>query len=192
MNENIAELVLKVQNKDKSAFEEIFEIYKTSALRTAYLLTNNKTLSEDITQEAFVQCYLKINELKNPSQFRVWFFKILTRIAWKMNKKENFSIPVENIFDSLNCSDGENLEDSFIEKELSKEMMSIINKLDEKHRTTILLYYYKDFSVSEIANIMGCFEGTVKSRLYTARKHLKKSFESSYKYAKEVIEHEII
>lgn len=116
MNENIAELVLKVQNKDKSAFEEIFEIYKTSALRTAYLLTNNKTLSEDITQEAFVQCYLKINELKNPSQFKVWFFKILTRIAWKMNKKENFSIPVENIFDSLNCSDGENLEDSFIEK----------------------------------------------------------------------------
>lgn len=192
MNENIAELVLKVQNKDKSAFEEIFEIYKTSALRTAYLLTNNKALSEDITQEAFVQCYLKINELKNPSQFKVWFFKILTRIAWRMNKKENFSIPVENIFDSLNCSDGENLEDSFIEKELSKEMMSIINKLDEKHRTTILLYYYKDFSVSEIANIMGCFEGTVKSRLYTARKHLKKSFESRYKYAKEVIEHEII
>lgn len=193
MNENVTDLVIQIQNGENTAFEKIFEIYKVSAIRTAYLLTNNKALAEDIAQEAFVQCYLKIKTLKNPAQFKTWFFKILTRIAWKVNAKEKESVPVENIFEIYNATDSSSIEDSFINKETSEKVMAEINKLEKKQKTAVLLYYYKEFSISEIATIMGCFEGTVKSRLYCARKNLKKKLNlENEDYIKEVIEDEII
>lgn len=174
MDENISELVIKIQNGDNAAFEKLFNLYKTKAIRTAYLLTSNMAIADDVTQEAFVQCYLKINTLKNPAQFKTWFFRILTRLAWKLGSKEKEVTPVENIFEFLTATDNTNIEQDFIKKEASKRIMESINKLEQKQKTTVLLYYYKDFSISEIASIMGCFEGTVKSRLYSARKNLNK------------------
>lgn len=193
MYEITAELVIKLQNGDKSAFEELFELYKTNAVKTAYLLTGNRALADDIAQEAFVQCYLKINDLKNPLQFKTWFFKILTRIAWRMNTKEKSAVPVENIFEVMPCSNDQSIENNFIKKETSKKIMAAIDNLDYKQRTVVLLYYYKEFSVSEISSIMGCFEGTVKSRLYAARRNLKKSLDSlEDNYIKGAITDELI
>lgn len=177
MEDNSVELVIKLQHGDKTAFERIFQLYKVKAVRTAYLLTNNKALAEDITQEAFVQCYLKIKDLKNPEQFKTWFFKSLTRIAWRMAKNEKTVVPVENIFELADYKDTEQMELDFIDKENAKQIMFAINRLEEKQKTVVLLYYYNDFSVAEIASIMGCFEGTVKSRLHTARKNLKKGLQ---------------
>lgn len=145
MYEITAELVIKLQNGDKSAFEELFELYKTNAVKTAYLLTGNRALADDIAQEAFVQCYLKINDLKNPLQFKTWFFKILTRIAWRMNTKEKSAVPVKNIFEVMPCSNDQSIENNFIKKETSKKIMAAIDNLDYKQRTVVLLYYYKSF-----------------------------------------------
>lgn len=188
-----AELVIKLQDGDKSAFEELFELYKVNSVKTAYLLTGNRALADDVVQETFVQCYLKIKDLKNPMQFKTWFFKILTRIAWRMNTKEKSAVPVENIFEVLPCSNDESIENNFIKKETSKKIMAAIDNLDYKQRTVVLLYYYKEFSVSEIARIMGCFEGTVKSRLYAARRNLKKSLDFlEDDYIKEAMADELI
>ena len=85
---NETEVVKKIQAGDMNAFEEIFEIYKNQAIRYAYLITNNKFTSEDIVQETFVKCYLKIKDLKNVEQFKSWLFKILTRTAWDYMKKD--------------------------------------------------------------------------------------------------------
>lgn len=177
MDENVSELVIKIQNGDNIAFEKLFNMYKTKAIRTAYLLTSNMAIADDVTQEAFVQCYLKINTLKNPELFKIWFFRILTRLAWKLGSKEKEVTPVENIFEFLTATDKTNIEHDFIKKESSKKIMDSINKLEQKQKTAVLLYYYKDFSISEIASIMGCFEGTVKSRLHSARKNLSKSIQ---------------
>lgn len=183
--DNSAELVQQLQKGNQKAFEELFQLYKLKAIRTAYLLTGSKSLADDIAQEAFVQCYLKIQTLKDPEKFKTWFFKCLTRMAWKMASKEKSAIPVENIYEMADSEDIERVEMDFLQKELSEEIMKGINTLDEKQRTTILLYYYNEFSISEIATIMSCFEGTVKSRLYTARRNLKKIFSQKETYIRE-------
>lgn len=190
--ENSANLVRELQRGNEKAFEALFELYKVKAVRTAYLLTGNKTLADDIAQEAFVQCFLKIHTLKDPNQFKTWFFKCLTRIAWKMANKENVAIPVENIFEMADSKDCEEIEMDFLRKEFSADIMKIINSLDEKQKTTILLYYYNEFSISEIAAVMGCFEGTVKSRLHTARKNLKKGLDQKEAYLKEGLNNAVI
>ena len=68
-----------------------------------------------------------------------------------------------------------------VDKERDKKLMELINGLSIKHRTTLVLYYYNELSTKEIAKILGCLEGTVKSRLFTARKLLKKSIIESEK-----------
>lgn len=177
MIDNSAELVIRLQKGDKSSFEELFNLYKDKAIRTAYLITNNRALADDIAQEAFILCYFKIATLKDPRRFKTWFFRMLTRLAWKMSSREKVSVPVDNIFEFAEIQENNLVEGEVLDKEKARNLMEEVNHLGRKQKTTILLYYYNNFSVSEIATIMNCFEGTVKSRLYVARKKLRKSIE---------------
>lgn len=169
------ELVINVQKGDMEAFEQLFDLYKHKALRTVYSMTRDKDVSEDIVQEVFVSCYTSIKDLQNPEYFKTWFYRVLTRTTWRYMDKEKRMIPVEDILkrseDSYENSSLEKLE----RKESSELIYQEIIKLKPKIQTTLILYYYNEFSVKEIAQIMECFEGTVKSRLHTGRRKLKLS-----------------
>ena len=169
------ELIIKIQSGDMNAFAIIFEKYKNEAVRYSYLIIGNKHTSEDIVQDAFVTCYTKIKSLKKQEQFKSWFFKILTRIAWKYYKKEKKSVPVDNIFEKADYETNCEAISKYIKKEQADILHEVIDELDIKQKMVIILYYFNELTIKEIAQIMECFEGTVKSRLYTARKKLKKS-----------------
>jgi RNA polymerase sigma-70 factor (ECF subfamily) len=166
------EWIKKMQQGDDTAFFIIYEKYKNAALRTAYLITGNRYTGEDILQETFVQCCLHIKELKDPATFKAWFYRILTRTAWKFAKKEKSAVPVENLFETIDESVEEDSEKTFLQKEERRKLLEAINQLDLKQRITVILYYYNEMSVSEIAKATGSLEGTVKSRLFFARKKL--------------------
>lgn len=168
------ELIHKVQQGNMNAFEQLFELYKDRAMRTAYLITGNKHTSEDIVQEAFVKCYLSIGSLKDPSHFKAWFFKLLTRLAWKASTKDRSMTPIENIYDQVEQCTDYSLQPSMEQALEAKELVGQIEKLPQKHQTILILYYYNDLSIKEIAKVVGCFEGTVKSRLHAAREKLRK------------------
>lgn len=169
------ELIVNIQKGDMQAFEQLFELYKYKALRTVYSMTRDKDVSEDIVQEVFVVCYTSIKDLKNPEYFKTWFYRILTRTTWRYMEKEKRLIPVEEIFRKSEASNENSSLDKLEQKESAELIYQEIQKLQPKLQTTIILYYYNEFSVKEIAQIMGCFEGTVKSRLYTGRRRLKVS-----------------
>ena len=164
--------IQKMQQGDDTAFFMIYEKYKNPALRTAYLITGNRDTAEDILQETFVQCCLHISELKDPNTFKAWFYKILTRTAWKFAQKEKNTVPIENVFETIKDSFEEDSEKTLLEKEESKKLMEAINTLDVKKRTTVILYYYNQMSVTEIAKVTASLEVTVKSRLFFARQKL--------------------
>ena len=172
------ELVIKIQSGDMSAFEKLFQIYKNEAYRYSYLITGNKNISEDIVQEAFVACYAHIKNIKDPGKFKSWFFKILTRTAWKYLSKEKRSVPVDNIFEKADYDKNDDAMNEYMRKEQAEILREEIENLEIKQKTVIILYYFK-----EIADVMGCFEGTVKSRLYSARKKLKSILVKSEEYA---------
>lgn len=176
------ELIINVQKGDISAFEQLFELYKSKALRTVYLMTRNKDVGEDILQEAFVICYTSIKDLKNPEYFKTWFYRILTRTTWRYMKKERELIPIEDISDKLVSNYEKSPLEKLEQKESSTLLYQEILKLNPKLQTTLILYYYNEFSVKEIAKIMGCFEGTVKSRLYTGRSRLKTNLTNLKKF----------
>lgn len=173
MEEN--ELVRLLKNGDKQAFDELYEKYKDTALRMAYLICGNLADSQDIVQESFIRCYEHIYQLNKEEQFKSWFFHILTRTAWKYCKKQSKEIPEEEMISLMPKEKEASSLDVLMDKERDRELMDMINHLSVKHRTTLVLYYYNELSTKEIAHVLGCLEGTVKSRLFTARKLLKKT-----------------
>ena len=174
---NEMELVRQLQTGSRTAFDRIYERYHVQAYRTAVLLTGNRADAEDVVQETFVQVYLHAMELKEPAGFKSWFYRILTRLAWKCGRDGRREVPDEDIAVRADRTDESDCLSRLLGEEERERVRRAVEDLDEKHRSIVVLYYFNNFTTGEIARITGCFEGTVKSRLHTARKKLKKSLD---------------
>ena len=167
------EIIEKLKLGDTSSIDELYNKYSAKALRTAYLITSNSYTAEDVVQEAFVQCIKSIKTLRNSDSFKPWFYKILTRIAWKHAKADTYCILTDEITDNIKTSAC----DEYFKDEKYDRLYDEINKLNYKLKTTVILFYFNEMSIKEIAKTMGCLEGTVKSRLFTAKSKLRKSID---------------
>ena len=165
-------LVKKMITGDMDAFDRLMEIYQPKALRVAYLISGNYADSEDIVQETFVACYMNRREIRSPEAFKSWFYRILSRNAWCVCRKKKKEQPSAEIFSEEAEAPGELLRD-MVQKEEERMIFQAICSLPVKHRTVVVLYYYNQMSVKEIAKTLGCLEGPVKSRLYHAKQKLK-------------------
>ncbi len=172
--EDELQLVESMKQGDRDAFDRIYEKYSNQILRMAYLIIGNRADSEDITQETFIKCFLHCRELKNNAGFKAWLYQILTRTAWSYGRKTAKEYPDEEIEQTAERTDGISVLDIVVHKEQAGELYKAISRLDMKYRTMIVYYYYNQMSTREIAAACNCLEGTVKSRLFTARGQLKK------------------
>ena len=170
-----AEQMLKGGRRE---FESIVEIYYPKAMRLAYLISGSYADSQDIVQEAFTSCYINRGKIKEPQYFERYLYKTLSRKAWSYCKKMRREQPVEEIFDE-NTADNFSVAEDFVQRQENRQIFSIILSLPIKQRTAVILYYYNNLSTKEIAKITGSFEGTVKSRLFSARKSIKKQLEAA-------------
>lgn len=164
-------LIKRCQTGDAESIGELYKAYRGNALGTAYLISDHKGIAEDIVQEAFIHCFADIKKIKNPETFDIWFYKILVRTGWRMVKKYNHYIPEsdENI---ENFSSSNNSNPVFDDCETIITVSEALEKLSMPLKTVIILYYFNDMSIKEISEVLGCFQGTVKSRLHNAKKQL--------------------
>ncbi len=171
------ELIRRMQAGDTEAFDRIFDYYGEKLLRMAYLLTGNYADSEDIVQETLETCFFKCGDLRDCSRFTPWLYQILTRNAWRIGKRSRREEPTEELPEPCGQTkpngEGQPLT-IIVENEERAELWRAVQQLNLKMRTVVVLYYYNDLSTKEIARITHCLEGTVKSRLYTARKILER------------------
>ncbi len=173
---DIQGIVKRCQLGEKEAFRELLQTVEKKALATAYFLSGNKGIAEDILQETYMKCFLEINKLKDPKAFKVWFFKILVRTGWKMSKKQSVLVPLEITSENeeLFCDENQSRENEIDSYEIKHVIQNAVNNLSENLKTVVILYYYNDMSIEEISKVTGCFKATVKSRLFYARAALKK------------------
>ena len=167
-------LVRRLQAGEESAFDELFALYQKQAVRTAALITGDRTLAEDAAQEAFVLCLLHIRELREPSRFRPWFFRTLTRCAWKGMGEKLPAVDWSEALEQVGAADSYPSE----KEETYEKLYRALDGLGRKQRTTVILYYFNDLSIKEIAEATGALEGTVKTRLFAARRRLKQALEA--------------
>ncbi len=169
-------LIKRCQVGDKQAFEELYHRYCNQAIKTAYLISGQRGIAEDIVQEAFIQCYKQINQLKEPEAFHAWFYKILIRCGWRMASRNRNGNSRTGLLENYNNIIDRNLwiDDLVETKEAYLRVQQALEKLTTPLRTVVTLYYYNNMSIAEIALALGCVQGTVKSRLHNAKKMLKK------------------
>ena len=149
---NDKELVSRMQHGDMQAFDELYERYKDDAYRLACLITGSRTDGEDLAQEAFVTCAQSIKSLRDGSKFRPWLLKTLSRAAWKYCRKAKRETPVSEFFDA---GESESALSAVLRTDEQRRLYAALDTLDEKRRITVVLYYFDDRSVREIAQATG-------------------------------------
>jgi RNA polymerase sigma factor (sigma-70 family) len=172
------ELIKKCQLDDFESFNELYELYSRKAFRTACFIAGNKELAEDIVQEAFTRCFMEIKKLKKPELFNRWFYSLLVRVGWRISgRRKNVLLKEIHSEEIELLKSNENIEDLIEKKEIHKKVNEALQTLNLTLRTTVILHYYNDLSIKDISKIMDCFQGTVKSRLHTARKLIGKKLD---------------
>lgn len=178
------ELIIRCQKGDLNSFSELYQAYKKRAFGTAYLISNQKGIADDIVQEAFIQCYKTIKNLKNPETFDVWFYKVLVRTGWRLVKKHNRFILMEELYETEDLNSTTNISITKL------DVYDALEKLSLPLKTVVILHYFNDLTIEEISNVLGCFKGTVKSRLHNARKQLFKALDGDAQQAERSLVYE--
>ncbi len=180
---NLSQLVKRAQSGDSNALNELFNLCYNDIYYFALKSVKDEHLAYDITQEACMDIFKNISKLKDPDMFVAWSKQITyNRCAQHFRKnKEILSDTNEddtNVFDSLEDDDKDFIPDEALDRDdFRATIMNMINSLSEEQRTAVMLYYFDELSISEIAQIQGVSEGTVKSRLNYARKAIKSAVE---------------
>ena len=177
----IDELAKKVKKGDKKAFEELYKLTSSRAYFTALQICNDKQEAEDILQESYVTALNKISSLERTESFMGWFNRIVANKSKDYLKKKNpdlFSEEYEWLLEGkADDSDKFSPESNVDKEELKAVVMDAVKELNVEKRTCVMMKYFNDMSVSEIAQAMEVPVSTVKNRLFDARKELKTLFE---------------
>lgn len=176
------EIVKRVQGGDVAAFDHLIRKYRERVYGVVYNLTSNREDSSDLTQEAFIKAFQSINRFQGQSSFFTWLYKIAVNSTLSHLRRSRlrsfFSLEKIQEEDSsaqlLNqLTDKQGVErDSYL-RELQEKLNEAMQKLSIKHRTVITLFEIDGLSHTEIAQIVGCSEGTVRSRLHYAKQFLQ-------------------
>lgn len=167
---------------DVAAFETLIEAYQKKIFNLAFRMIGNYDDAGDLAQEALIRVYKSIAGFKEQSSFSTWVYRITTNVCLdEIRKRKNKK--VLSLDEEIQVEDGEMqrqiesddpLPDEVFERE---ELRQIINKaietLPEEQRTVIMLRDLQGLSYDEIADILDCPGGTVKSRINRARQALK-------------------
>jgi RNA polymerase sigma-70 factor, ECF subfamily len=159
-------LINKAKKGDKKAFAQLIEAEKTKLYRTAFLYTKNKDDSLDIVQETIYKALISIKNLKEPTYFSSWLMRILINTSLDLIKKKKKVVSVDFEIDASTPSREANIVDRL-------ELFTAIDRLNERYKSIIILKYYQDKTLKQIAEILDLPEGTVKSNLHRAIQELR-------------------
>ncbi len=162
------ELVRRARAGDGRAFVELMEGQKSTMYKVARSYLHNDADAADAISEAVLACFEKLDTLRRPQYFRTWMVRILIRKCQDMLRERKRSVPLEEIAEAGREDPGH----------ARVEFLALLDSLDEKYRTVLLLYYGEGFSVGEIAQAMGLKADTVKTRLKRARAGFKMIYEA--------------
>ena len=177
-------LVEQVLAGDEDAFAQVIDKYKALVVHIVYRMIATREDREDLLQEVFMKTYRSLAGFRFESKLSTWIAKVAYNTCMNhLDKKreillEEFRPDLETL-DEL-AGDAERPDRSAEETDVSLRLRAEIERLPVAYRTILTLYHLEEMSYKEIGGIMGLPEGTVKSYLFRARKHLKTRLLSTY------------
>lgn len=165
----MAIIQIKPKKNEEQKFTELIEENKLRFYKTAKIILKNDDDVYDAIQEALISIYKNYEKLENEKFFSTWATRIIINKCYDLlRKRKNNIVPIDEFIEN-NPSMGQNDKYEIDESGIKQAM----NFLNDDIKLIVVLYYYDNYSVKEISEIVNIPEGTVKSRLSTARKILK-------------------
>jgi RNA polymerase sigma-70 factor (ECF subfamily) len=182
-------LVERAQNRDGEAFQTLVLRYQDRVYNTAFRLTGDRTLAEDLTQEVFFKAYKALKKFKGKSSFSTWLYRITVNACtseWRKAgaQKRGKEIPFPTAGEDGEgrqwepASEGGNPGEQAERSERNLLVQKAIEELEGDYRTVVVLRDIEGFSYEEIADIIERPVGTVRSRLHRARMELKEKLKN--------------
>ena len=163
-------LIMDCQRGSVKALEILVSRWQKRLWQYVYNLTSNADASWDITQESWLSIIKGLRKLQDPARFKAWAYRIATNksIDWIRKSKAVKRISIEEIEEQRTCQK----KDSGIKE--------LLDKLEFGKKVVLSLYYFEQLTVPEISTALKIPKGTVKSRLYSARRELKELYQKHF------------
>jgi RNA polymerase sigma-70 factor, ECF subfamily len=173
------DLIVRAVSGDRRAFEMLFHRYEKRVIGLAYRLTGDADLAADVTQEVFLRVYRSLSSFQLGRKFFTWLYKITVNASIDLMKKSGKAretpLKTEDI-EALHVADPTpDGQDGTMEV-----VWSLVQQLSSPQRTAFILRETEDLSCGEIAAVMGCSAGTVRSHLSHARTRLRNAIMAHY------------
>ena len=180
-------IVRQVQAGDVAAFDQLIKKYRERVYGVIYNMVSNREDAADLTQDSFIKTFQSIHRFQGQSSFFTWLYRIainstLTHLR-KARLRSFFSF--EKIHDEDHSAelinqltDKKGADRELFVKELQEKLNEAMLKLSIKHRTVVTLFEIDGLSHEEIAEVMNCSVGTVRSRLHYAKQLLQAQLQS--------------
>jgi RNA polymerase sigma factor (sigma-70 family) len=171
---DIATLIHQTRDGDTNAFAEVVRRFQDMAMSYAYSLLHDLQLAEDVAQEAFLDAYLCLPQLRDPAAFPGWFRRIVFKQCDRVLRKQGLVVvPLEAEVET-SARQLSQVEE-FEQREMKDQVWAAIDTLPEHERTPVLLYYMGGHSQKEVAAFLGVPETAIKKRLFSARQRLREN-----------------
>ena len=170
--------IQRLKNGDIDGLKFLVARHQVKAVRTAYLITRDVGLAEEIVQEAFIRAFRAVPGFDVSRPFEPWFLRSVVNAAVKMMQRSARQVQVgdeadESLFAEL-AARIESIEEQVDSMEIQRQVWDAMNRLSPRQRAVVVQKYFLDMGEKEIAANDGIATGTVKWMLHAARKRLRK------------------
>lgn len=180
------ELVARIREGDLDAFETLYRRYKDELYRTALAITRDRGAAEELLQDCFLRAYDHMDRVDGYASLRPWLHRIIVNLSYNWSAKRRLRlISIEDVFDRLLMVPRMSPERAFEREELLQVVDEALRSLSMCQRVVVVLFYLQGFSLAEIAYVLDCPVGTVKSRLHNARRVLRQELMADARISRE-------
>ncbi len=184
---HIKNLILRSQSGNLEAFEELVRLFQGAIIRLATYLVGPDQ-ADDVAQDVFVRVYRGLGAYRFRASFSTWLYRVSLNVCYdrlrSVKRRRSREVSYE---DRIDLVESEGLravgstilipDEALQSRELALTVRESLAQLSDKHRNVLVLHDIEGLTYDEIAAVVGCFPGTVKSRLFYARAHLKQLLE---------------
>lgn len=164
------ELINNIRTGSEESFDQLMQMYQTHVYNVAFSYTKSSESAMDISQDVFMKVYKNLARFRGESQFKTWLTRIAYNESYNWSKKNKKYMQMEN----LNDFDGSmEQKDEVLAEENRTILLRSLYELNTRYRLAVVLRYFENYSIREIATVLECSEGVVKNMLFRSLQKLK-------------------
>lgn len=170
---NDRQLVYAARGGDERAFDALFYRYRDGIYRVSLAITKDPQAADEIVVDTFARAYRALTRLEPDDTLRPWLYRVAINESYDRRPRAGTPSSLDDAAEQVAAGEERSPSALAEREEIRQVVLAALERLDDKHRTVVVLHYLSELALAEIALIVGSPVGTVKSRLHYALRRLR-------------------